>query len=85
MRYYRRALLPSRKATSSAWWTGGNMTAGTTSRAALWVDKYAPRAFMDLLSDERINRHVLRWVKQWDSFVLNFLTRFGAHRPLRRI
>ena len=37
--------------------------------AELWVDKYAPKAFMDLLSDERLNRHVLRWVKQWDDFV----------------
>jgi chromosome transmission fidelity protein 18 len=37
--------------------------------AALWVDKYAPRTFMDLVSDERVNRRVLRWVKEWDPFV----------------
>ena len=35
----------------------------------LWVDKYAPRTFMDLLSDERVNRHVLMWLKQWDDLV----------------
>ena len=42
---------------------------GVGSSAALWVDKYAPRVFMDLLSDERINRNVLRWVQQWEGFV----------------
>jgi hypothetical protein len=35
----------------------------------LWVDKYRPRSFMELLSDERINRKVLRWVKEWDPHV----------------
>lgn len=25
-------------------------------RAALWVEKYAPRSYIDLLSDEQINR-----------------------------
>ena len=43
--------------------------AGVGTSAALWVDKYAPRVFMDLLSDERINRNVLRWVQQWEGFV----------------
>lgn len=37
----------------------------------LWVDKYRPRSFMELLSDERINRQVLRWVKQWDGCVFS--------------
>lgn len=36
---------------------------------ALWVDKYAPESFRDLLSDERVNREVLRAVKAWDRFV----------------
>lgn len=35
----------------------------------LWVDKYAPEGFKDLLSDERVNREVLRAVKAWDPFV----------------
>mmetsp|Transcript_46222 Transcript_46222/g.76990 ORF Transcript_46222/g.76990 Transcript_46222/m.76990 type:complete len:1050 (-) Transcript_46222:217-3366(-) len=35
----------------------------------LWVNKYAPKKFMDLLSDEKTNREVLRWVKQWDPLV----------------
>ncbi|KAL6503553.1 hypothetical protein OROGR_025476 [Orobanche gracilis] len=35
----------------------------------LWVDKYAPNTFTELLSDEQINREVLLWLKQWDSCV----------------
>ncbi|KAJ3700688.1 hypothetical protein LUZ61_004393 [Rhynchospora tenuis] len=35
----------------------------------LWVDKYAPSSFTDLLSDEHTNREVLLWLKQWDSLV----------------
>ncbi|KAK9809883.1 hypothetical protein WJX72_001010 [[Myrmecia] bisecta] len=37
--------------------------------AALWVDKYSPHRFMDLLSDEQINREVVKWVKLWDPCV----------------
>ncbi|KAF1897159.1 hypothetical protein Lal_00034862 [Lupinus albus] len=35
----------------------------------LWVDKYAPKSFTELLSDEQTNREVLLWLKQWDSNV----------------
>ncbi|KAK4798444.1 hypothetical protein SAY86_030770 [Trapa natans] len=35
----------------------------------LWVDKYAPKLFTELLSDEQTNREVLLWLKQWDSSV----------------
>ena len=35
----------------------------------LWVDKYSPRSFFDLLSDDQINREVVRWVKSWESVV----------------
>ncbi|KAF9688920.1 hypothetical protein SADUNF_Sadunf01G0038200 [Salix dunnii] len=35
----------------------------------LWVDKYAPNSFTELLSDEQTNREVLLWFKQWDSCV----------------
>ncbi|XP_052190322.1 uncharacterized protein LOC127800007 isoform X14 [Diospyros lotus] len=35
----------------------------------LWVDKYAPNSFVELLSDEQTNREVLLWLKQWDSCV----------------
>lgn len=35
----------------------------------LWVNKYAPRSFTELLSDEHTNREVLSWLKQWDAAV----------------
>ncbi|XP_043720453.1 chromosome transmission fidelity protein 18 homolog [Telopea speciosissima] len=35
----------------------------------LWVDKYAPNSFTELLSVEQTNREVLLWLKQWDSCV----------------
>lgn len=35
-------------------------------RRALWVDKYSPQSFFELLSDDQINREVVRWVKSWD-------------------
>lgn len=32
---------------------------------ALWVDKYSPQSFFELLSDEQVNREVIKWVKSW--------------------
>ncbi|KAI8617322.1 hypothetical protein BC830DRAFT_1114090 [Chytriomyces sp. MP71] len=46
---------------------GGHENAVVTSK--LWVDKYTPRMYVDLIGDERINREVLTWVKQWDHCV----------------
>ncbi|KAJ7546189.1 hypothetical protein O6H91_08G029300 [Diphasiastrum complanatum] len=40
-----------------------------TTNEELWVDKYAPKSFTELLSDEQTNREVLSWLKQWDSCV----------------
>ncbi|CEG40886.1 chromosome transmission fidelity protein 18 homolog isoform x1 [Plasmopara halstedii] len=50
------------------------------SNAVLWLDKYRPRSFLDLLSDERTNREVLSWIKSWDRFVFPKKKHFnGAH------
>ncbi|KAL1923537.1 uncharacterized protein VTP21DRAFT_8517 [Calcarisporiella thermophila] len=49
------------------------LNAGTPHN--LWVDKYRPRVFLDLLGDTRINREVLSWVKEWDFCV------FGKKNP----
>ncbi len=38
-----------------------------------WAQKYAPSGFLELLSDERVNREALRWLKAWDGSV------FGRH------
>ncbi|OMH83234.1 Chromosome transmission fidelity protein 18 [Zancudomyces culisetae] len=37
----------------------------------LWVDKYKPKTFFDLVGNEKINRMVLSWVKHWDYCVFN--------------
>jgi len=47
-------------------------SAAAKAASSLWVEKYAPKSFLDLLSDEQINRDVVRWMKTWDTCV------FGA-------
>ncbi|KAF3311517.1 hypothetical protein TWF173_008337 [Orbilia oligospora] len=42
------------------------------NRKLLWTEKYRAKRFTDLLGDERTHRHILRWLKGWDSIV------FGA-------
>lgn len=41
----------------------------------LWVEKYRPKSYFDLLSDETTNRSLLTWLKMWDKMVFN---RFGG-------
>jgi hypothetical protein len=35
----------------------------------LWVNKYAPKRFVDLLSDDQVNRDVAAWLMAWDPVV----------------
>lgn len=42
-----------------------------TVGSSLWVEKYKPRKYMDLLSDETTNRSLLQWIKLWDKAVFN--------------
>jgi chromosome transmission fidelity protein 18 len=44
------------------------------AESALWVDRYRPDRFVDLLGDERVHRETLAWVKEWDFCV------FGRRR-----
>lgn len=37
----------------------------------LWVDKYRPQGYFDLLSDESTNRNLLTWLKMWDKMVFH--------------
>lgn len=37
----------------------------------LWVDRYRPRSYIELLSDETVNRELLHWLKLWDKIVFN--------------
>jgi hypothetical protein len=41
-------------------------------KGQMWVDKYKPSKFLELLSNEQSNRTVLQWLKSWDDTV------FGA-------
>lgn len=51
------------------------MEAPTVSRHSdsvdLWVEKYRPKKYYDLLSDESTNRSLLQWLKLWDKAVFN--------------
>ena len=49
----------------------------------LWVDKYTPRSFLELLGDEEINREVVRWLKSWDKCVFGEKYQPG-HKPRKR-
>lgn len=33
----------------------------------LWVDKYAPRVFTDLVTSDKANRDIMRWIKTYDT------------------
>ena len=41
----------------------------TTGTKELWVEKFKPRSYMDLLSDVGTNRTLLKWLKLWDRLV----------------
>ncbi|KAJ1672453.1 Chromosome transmission fidelity protein 18, partial [Spiromyces aspiralis] len=43
--------------------------ANANNSASLWVDKYRPKNFLDLISNDVVNREILRWIKQWDYCV----------------
>ncbi|KAK7929588.1 hypothetical protein WMY93_005983 [Mugilogobius chulae] len=45
----------------------------------LWVDRFSPRHYTELLSDDFTNRCLLKWLKSWDTVV------FGRERKARPI
>ncbi|XP_053132152.1 chromosome transmission fidelity protein 18 homolog isoform X2 [Hemicordylus capensis] len=49
-----------------------------SSLHSLWVDRFAPRHYMELLSDDYTNRCLLKWLKLWDTVV------FGKEKPARK-
>ncbi|KAI0819032.1 P-loop containing nucleoside triphosphate hydrolase protein [Irpex lacteus] len=53
-------------------------TTSTPSESTLWVDRYRPQRFTDLLGDDRVHREVMAWVKEWDYCV------FGRKRGKKR-
>ncbi|KAJ0050569.1 hypothetical protein NL108_004910 [Boleophthalmus pectinirostris] len=45
----------------------------------LWVDRFSPRHYTELLSDDFTNRCLLKWLKSWDTVV------FGKERKARPV
>ncbi|KAG1891416.1 P-loop containing nucleoside triphosphate hydrolase protein [Suillus subluteus] len=45
----------------------------------LWVDRYRPRKFTELLGNERVARETMAWLKQWDWCV------FGKKKSKKRM
>ncbi|XP_054879093.1 chromosome transmission fidelity protein 18 homolog isoform X2 [Poeciliopsis prolifica] len=52
-------------------------TEGQTSQ--LWVERFSPRHYTELLSDDFTNRCLLKWLKLWDNVV------FGRERKSRPV
>ncbi|NXS56382.1 CTF18 protein, partial [Brachypteracias leptosomus] len=49
-----------------------------SSQHCLWVDKFTPRRYMELLSDDYTNRCLLKWLKLWDTVV------FGKEKAVKK-
>ncbi|KAF9077157.1 P-loop containing nucleoside triphosphate hydrolase protein [Rhodocollybia butyracea] len=45
------------------------LAATVGSDSSLWVDRYRPRTFTDLMGNDRVAREALEWLKQWDKCV----------------
>ncbi|CUS20625.1 LAQU0S01e10924g1_1 [Lachancea quebecensis] len=45
------------------------------STSQLWTEKWKPRTFFDLVGNEKTNRRVLKWLRQWSPLV------FGQELP----
>lgn len=41
------------------------------SLSELWLEKYKPKKYYELLTEERSNREILQWLKSWDELVFN--------------
>jgi len=50
----------------------------TAVEDTLWVDRYRPHRFTELMGNERVARETMAWVKQWDWCV------FGKNKGKKR-
>ena len=46
-----------------------NIPSSSKVHDKLWVDRYRPQQYTDLLGDDRVHREVMAWVKEWDYCV----------------
>ncbi|XP_078095921.1 chromosome transmission fidelity protein 18 homolog [Mustelus asterias] len=51
---------------------------GEFNSSTLWVDRFTPRQYTELLSDDYTNRCLLKWLKLWDTVV------FGREKPVKK-
>ncbi|XP_061849220.1 chromosome transmission fidelity protein 18 homolog [Colius striatus] len=49
-----------------------------SAQHCLWVDKFTPRRYVELLSDDYTNRCLLKWLKLWDTVV------FGKEKAVKK-
>ncbi|EPX71552.1 DNA replication factor C complex subunit Ctf18 [Schizosaccharomyces octosporus yFS286] len=47
----------------------------------MWVDKFRPQLFRELIGDERVHRDAMRWIKAWDPFVYGHSTPYASASP----
>ncbi|XP_058807276.1 chromosome transmission fidelity protein 18 homolog isoform X2 [Phymastichus coffea] len=47
----------------------------------LWVDKYRPKRYLELLSDEHVNKSLLYWLKLWDKIVFDRDPKVRSKKP----
>ncbi|TYJ55605.1 hypothetical protein B9479_003755 [Cryptococcus floricola] len=47
---------------------------------SMWVDKYRPKKFTDLLGEDRVHREVMSWLKEWDKCVFKKVPQAGKKR-----
>ncbi|EZA52142.1 Chromosome transmission fidelity protein 18-like protein [Ooceraea biroi] len=64
-------VMAKKKVVSSQQPASGPCNARQLVNDELWVDKYRPRSYLELLSDETVNRQFLHWMKLWDKIVFN--------------
>ena len=51
---------------------------GDDQQTELWVEKFKPKSYTELLSDNGTNRTLLMWLKLWDKLV------YGRERKVKK-
>ncbi|KAF9792105.1 P-loop containing nucleoside triphosphate hydrolase protein [Thelephora terrestris] len=65
--------------TKSAQCSSESLSASSSkAHGELWVDRYRPQQYTDLVGDDRVHREVMAWVKEWDHCV------FGKSKGRRK-
>lgn len=54
-------------------YTSDHIPSSSKAHGELWVDRYRPQQYTDLLGDDRVHREVMAWVKEWDYCVFGKL------------